>query len=294
MDEDKQAEVIDEELDSELDIEAEEEGEIEEREGEPSAALESDDSGDGEEEETVITIGEASPTSTEREQAPEWVRELRSAHRETAKENRQLKARLAEIEAAGKKPEPIGPKPTLESVDYDEERFERELTAWHDRKREADREIEARKAEQKRQQDEYQAKLDGYAEKKASLRLPDFDDAEASVMKSLSVTQQGVLVHGATDPAALVYAIGTNPEVLAKLKSINDPVRFAFEAGKLEKDMKVTTRKRSAPAPTNSAAGAAPIGGANAALKQLEAEAEKTGDLTKLLAYKRKLKANAR
>ena len=102
-----------------------------------------------------------------------------------------------------------------------------------------------------------------------------------------NVTQQGIIVQGADNPALVVYALGKNPKKAKELASITDPVKFAIAVGKLETQLKVTNRK-APPPPEKTLQGTGPKSGAvDSTLERLRADAEKTGDYTKVLQYKR-------
>ena len=140
--------------------------------------------------------------------------------------------------------------------------------------------------EQEQQQRSWQEKLSGYAKAKAELKVKDYDDAEALVQEQFNVTQQGILLQGLDNPALVVYALGKNPKRAKELASITDPVRFAAAAGKLEAQLKVTNRPKP-PAPPRVVTGSAPITGTvDSNLDRLRAEADKTGDYTKVIRYK--------
>lgn len=237
----------------------------------------------------VVTIGEESPTSNEEEhKAPEWVRELRKSHRETLRRNKELEEKLAAVSGAQQKPaEQLGPKPNLEDFDYDTERYEKALDAWYDRKRSIDEQVAKANAEKENQQKAWQAKLDSYGKAKTELSVKDFDDVELIAQDTLSITQQGVILQGAENPALVIYALGKNPAKAKELGSISDPVKFAFAVAKLETQLKVTNRK-SVPAPEKTVRGTGSISGAvDSQLERLRAEAEKTGDYSKVVAYKK-------
>ena len=239
-----------------------------------------------EEDEDVITIGDAPAPEDESRSAPEWVKELRKSHRELQRENRELKERVRGSDVAIKAPE-VAKKPTLEDVEYDPERFEVALTEWYDSKRKADEYRQELEAAQNKQQLEWQSKLTSYGEAKAKLKVKDFEDAEDSVKEAMNVTQQGVILQGAKNPAHVVYALGKNPAKVKELASISDPIKFAFAIADLERDLKVTNRK-AAPPPEKVVSGTGKIsGGSDSVLERLRAEADKTGDLTKVIAYKR-------
>ena len=256
-------------------------------------AVGSDDEHAEEPDEVVVSIGEESPPTEEEVRAPEWVRELRKANREKERRIRELEARLATT-APENKPVQLGPKPKLEDHDYDAERFEQALDAWHERKRQHDLETERVRQAEQAQQQAWQAKLEGYSKAKAELKVRDYEDAEAIAQEVFSVTQQGVILQGAENPALVVYALGKNPKKAADLSKITDPVKFAFAVARLEKELKVTNR-RAAPAPERIVQGTGRASGTvDSTLERLRAEAEKTGNYTKVLQYKRQKQAASR
>lgn len=262
-------------------------GEATENEGEQTGEQ---TGGDYEGSEVVVSIGdEASPASNEDEtKAPEWVRELRKNYRTVEKENRELREKLNAVTGATQKPVELGKKPTLEECDYDAERFERELEAWHNRKLEAEQQERKKKDEAEAANRAWQATLEGYGKAKGELKVKDFDDAEDIVKDTLSVTQQGIILQGCKNPALVVYALGKNPKKAKELASITDPVKYAFAVANLENQLKVTNRK-AAPPPektVRSTGGAAVSGTVDSTLERLRTEAEKTGDYSKVHAYK--------
>lgn len=238
--------------------------------------------------EVVVTIGDATPEDKQQEQAPEWVRELRKNYRELQKENKQLKEKVQPIEQANK-PKAPGAKPTLEAHDYDSDKYEAALDKWYNDKKVYD-DAEARAQSEKTAQEQaWQTKLADYNTKKAGLKVKDFDEAESLVRDMFSVTQQGIMVQGSENSATLTYALGKNPEKLKELAAITDPVKFSFAVAKLETTLKVTNRK-SAPTPERRIGGGGggnTSGAVDSVLEKLRAEAAKTGDLTKVVAYNR-------
>lgn len=247
-----------------------------------------------ESDEVVVSIGEEAPPAEEEQRAPEWVRELRKANREKERRIRELEAKLQTTTQTENKPVALGPKPKLEEFDYDADRFEQALDAWHERKRQHDLETERVRQAEQQQQQAWQAKLEGYSKAKAELKVRDYEDAEAIAQEVFNVTQQGVILQGADNPALVIYALGKNPKKAADLAKINDPVKFAFAVAKLEKELKVTNR-RAAPAPERVIQGTGRASGAvDSTLERLRAEAEKTGNYTKVLQYKRQKQAASR
>ena len=244
-----------------------------------------DDQEEPDTEEVVVSIGEEAPPPEEHTPAPEWVKELRKTNRELQRQNRELQARV-QAAPPETKPVVIGNNPKLEDHDYDADAYEEALTSWFERKRQADDVNAKQEAEVMNQQKAWQAKLDGYGKAKAELRVKDFDDAEELAQQVFSITQQGVLLQGADNPALVVYALGKNPAKAKELAEIKDPVKFAFAVAKLEKDLKVTNR-RQAPAPERIVTGTGRSSGAvDSTLERLREDAARTGNMTKVIAYK--------
>ena len=237
-------------------------------------------------EEVVVSIGEPQEEHTP---APEWVKELRKTNRELQRQNRELQNRL-QVQPTENKPV-VGAKPKLEDHDYDADKYEEALADWFERKRQSDEVNAKQEAEVLNQQKEWQSKLDNYGKAKAELRVKDYDEAEAVAQEVLNLTQQGVLLQGADNPALVVYALGKNPTKAKELASITDPVKFAFAVAKLEKDLKVTPRKQ-APPPEPVVTGTARSSGAvDSTLERLREEAARTGNMSKVFAYKQQKRA---
>jgi len=254
---------------------------------EPEAAPEAE--AEAEPDEVVVTIGDETPAE-EPERAPEWVRELRKSHRELQRKVREYEEQSARVTAPAAVPT-LGAKPKLEDHDYDTDKYETALEAWYRQKDTVEAARRQAEAQAEAQRKAWQDKLDGYAKAKADLRVKDYDDAEATVQESLNTVQQGVLLQGADNPALVVYALGKNPKKAKELASITDPVKFAFAVAKMEAQLKVNPAKRP-PAPERAITGSsAPISGTvDSTLERLRAEAEKTGDMTKVIRYRNQLR----
>lgn len=249
----------------------------------------SDDEGEGDDD-VVVSIGEESPPQEEETRAPEWVRELRKANREKERKIRELEAKL-NATATETKPVALGPKPTLEACDYDSEEYEKKLADWYEQKRHADAAEAEAKAQRDAEAKAWQDKLDSYAKARASLKVRDYEDAEAFALETFNVTQQGIVLQGSDNPALIIYALGKNSTKAKELASITDPVKFAFAVAKLETQLKVTNRKAAAaPERTISTGGGRISGSVDSTLDRLREEALKTGDMSKVMAYKRSKK----
>lgn len=243
---------------------------------------------DASEDEVVVTIGEESPPTEEDEEAqraPEWVRDLRKNYRELQRKNRELEEKLNAPSKGVEQPK-LGAKPKLEDFDYDTDAYEAKLAEWFETKRKVEAEEAKAKAEAEAAEKTWQDKLATYGKGKTELKVKDFDDAEDVVNETLNETQRGIIVQGSKNPAVLIYAIGKNPAKAKELASIKDPVEYAWAVAQLEVQLKVTNRK-AAPSPEKKVVGSAPVSGAvDSTLDRLRAEAERTGDYTKVTAYK--------
>jgi hypothetical protein len=249
----------------------------------------SDDEGEGDDD-VVVSIGEESPPQEEEARAPEWVRELRKANREKERKIRELEAKL-NATATETKPVALGQKPTLEACDYDSEEYEKKLADWYDQKRHADAAEAEAQAQRDAESKAWQDKLDSYAKARASLKVRDYEDAEAFALETFNVTQQGIVLQGSDNPALIIYALGKNSTKAKELASITDPVKFAFAVAKLETQLKVTNRKAAAAPERSITTGGGRISGSvDSTLDRLREEALKTGDMSKVMAYKRSKK----
>jgi len=269
-------------------LELEEVTEDEDVDGDPSGVEDSEE----ESEDIVVSIGEE-PPPPEPEAAPEWVRELRKSHRELQKRNRELEAQVHQTTETN----PVvtlGAKPSLENHDYDTDKYEASLADWYERKRSVDdQQAQARQAEQQ-QADAWQQQLQGYADAKSKLKVKDYDDAEEVAQQTFNVVQQGVMIQGAEDPALVIYALGKNPKKAKELAKIDDPVKFAFAVAKLESQLKISNRK-AATRPEGKVSATAPLKGAvDSTLERLREEASKSGNMDKVMAYKRAQKQAAK
>jgi hypothetical protein len=228
-------------------------------------------------------------TQDEEVRAPAWVRELRKSNREKERKIRELEAKL-NTTATETKPVALVAKPTLESCDYDSDEYEQKLAAWYEHKREYDA-AEANVAAQRDAESKaWQDKLDSYAKAKASLKVRDYDEAEATALDTFDVTQQGIVLQGSDNPALLIYAIGKSTKRAKELAAITDPVKFAFAVAKLETQLKVTNRRASTTPERTITSGGRVSGSIDSQLERLRAEALKTGDLSKVMEYKRRNK----
>lgn len=269
--------------------------------GEGDDQADQPEAGEGENEEDEddfkINLGDEQEPEPEEEfngkPAPQWVKDLRVEAKESKRKIKELEERLKQKDQPVQQQE-LGEKPTLEGCGYDSDQFEVELLEWNERKRQHDEQAKKQQEEQEQVQKGWEEKLQSYEAKKSILKqkAKDFDDAEQTVRDVLDVNQQGIVIYS-EKPELLVYNLGHNPEKAKQLAAIKNPLEFAFQIGKLEAridaQMKTQTRKPQTN-PERKPSGSAPLATTDAKLAALEKEAERTGDRTKLIAYKKSLK----
>lgn len=243
----------------------------------------------------VVTLGDEPPPQVEEEKAPEWVRQLRKSSREKDRKIKELEQKLHQAHPENNPALTLGPKPKMEDsdIDFDEDAYSTKLADWLERKRKIEAEESKAKAEAERAEKDWQDKLNGYetskVKAKTDMKLEDFDEAEAEAMELFSTTQKGIILHGSKNPAILLYALGKDAKTAQEFANIKDPIEFAWSLGAKEaKDLKVTKRTSTTPAPERKINGSAPVtGGVDQTLERLRAEADRTNDFTKVNEYKR-------
>ena len=109
-----------------------------------------------------------------------------------------------------------------------------------------------------------------------------------------NVVQQGVMIQGAEDSALVIYALGKNLEQAKELAKIDDPVKFAFAVARLESKLKITSRKAATRPEGKISATASSAGAVDSTLERLREEASKSGNMDKVMAYKRAQKQAAK
>ena len=291
---------LQEELDQEHEADPVEDNQEDQHEGDPEDTQDdetppTDDETSAEDEEFVITVGDEDPKPSEDDEfngkpAPTWVKDLRKQSREDKKRIKELEAQLQKSQPT-EKPIEIGVKPKLSDFDYDEDKFEQAVEQWHERKRQVEQQQESQRAEEEKAQQAWQQKMQIYEERRQSVaaKVRDFEEVEEAAKDKLSPTQQGILIHAADNPELIMYHLGKNLAKAKELSEITDPIQFAFAAAKLDAQMKIQTRKP-ATQPERKPSGSGSLNGVvDKKLAQLEAEAERTGDRTELIKYKKSL-----
>lgn len=185
----------------------------------------------------------------------------------------------------------VGPRPKAVDFDYDDDRLEEALDEWESRKTASEKQAQKRQQAEESQQQQWAKVTQDYATKKAALRYPDVQQAEQTALDTLSPTAQALIAKHADNSALFMYAVGKSPTKLAELARIDaegDPFAVVKAVTKMEATL--TTKRSNArpPAPDVPVRGK-PIaaGGADKQLEKLEKEAERTGDRSAIIAFKR-------
>jgi hypothetical protein len=252
----------------------------------------------------VVSIGDDEPDddddlTVEREDDTDTIKKMRAAFKKNKADAKAKEARLKELEAkeverlAAKEQKELRPKPLFDDYGHGEEdKFEDDLIGWHEDKKK----FEAKKNEAKEKEDavqnSYNENLEGYNTRKKALAVEDYDDVETKVSTKLSTQQMQLAVHGLEKPELLFVALSRNSKELERLSNITDPTKYAVAIGKIEAQLK-TSKGNRAPDPEKRLKGKAAIVSGDKALDDLEKEAARTGDRTKVIAYNRGLRKSA-
>lgn len=228
--------------------------------------------------------------------APQFVKDLRKKAREDSARIRELEASEAALKRAQQSTQApaavvVGVKPTLESCEYDADKFERDLIAWTERKAQAEQQTRDETARTTNQQQQYQTRLNAYAAGALALKVDDFPKSEKAVEAALSSVQQSIIVKLAKNSALFIYALGRDPAKLAELSKVSDPVAFAYEMAALEKEIKTMPKSKfTAEQRPNAGGGGGSLAGGNKALEAARKKAETTGDYTEVNKINREIK----
>ena len=266
-------------LDTELEIE-----------DDPDEQTDGDVGEAGEEDAIGFTDEEAAPAS---EGDSSVINTLRTRERELAKSNKVLARKVAEYERTFR-PQIVdpGPEPELdENYEWDQEKWKVAWVQWSDRKAKAEQTKQTQTERENAQARKNQERANAFEASKSSLRVSDYDDAEALVAETLHEDVLAAVLRKGNP--ALLYAIGKSPTKLTTLSSFDPSTEMPevlFYLGELGANLKVETRK--APSPERKVTGNTGFTpGTDKQLARLEKDAEQTGDRTALIAFRRKLEA---
>lgn len=197
-------------------------------------------------------------------------------------------AELAELRRAPVQAVEVGERPTIEGCDYDEDKYNEALDAWYARKHQAETAKASTNGAEDQEREDWNRAHQAYAQKRAALPFQDKDEVEAIALASLKDVQQAVIVKVANDPATLLYALGKSPAKLAEISTITDPLKMAAAVARLEGGLKVMPKRKTVD-PDREQRGSARVSqaGPDKHEQRLEAEANRTGDRTALIQYRK-------
>lgn len=267
--------------------------------GAPAGEGEGEGDGEGETEHVITLAGEEVAPEEDENAAPQWVRDLRKSNREKDRALRDRDAEIARLKGTPAQPQAIvvGPEPTFEGCEYDPDKFKAATVEWLKRKTEAEAQETARTRAREQEQAQWTSRLKAVDTASSKLGVQNAEDAVSAFESTFSPVQRGIILGALEDPktsAAMRYALGMNPKKAKELAAIADPIKFAVAIGKLEDKLSIAPRK-TAPLPERLARGSAPMTGTtDTTLAKLQAEADRTGDRSKVAAHLRAKKQAAR
>jgi hypothetical protein len=272
--------------------EGEEKGEAEAKPDETPEAKETTKSSD------VLTVDLSSDDDDELPSAPDKATaafaKLRFKEKEARQKLREVEARAAqmaaelaarsETESADADP---GPMPSLKDSDWDEAEHAKALLQWGEKKRSHDSTLVARRKAAEAEAKEWEATQAAYHDKrKAYLEShPDrLEEGENFVKASFSPVQRAAMVDVLKDAPLMCIALAKNPDRAKSLANIQSMPRFVAELARMEAGM---VKKTPATQPEKKVSSGAPVADNDKTLARLEAEADKSGNRSKIVAYKR-------
>ena len=241
----------------------------------------------------IVSFGDEKPEDEgENHSDPQLPKKLRSLLKDEKKARKAAEREAAELKKSQQAKtddiKPLRARPTLEAHNYDEDAFNADTDKWFGEKQEHDNKASSEKKKQEEQQEAWEARVGEYIKAKNSFKQDEFEESELAVKDALSDMQQNIILHAFGAGAANIIAgLGQDDDRLQELAKIKDHTLFTVALTRLESKMKVTPR-RPKHSPETHVSGSASGEFGDRQLKTLEAEAEKTGDYTKVFAHKRR------
>lgn len=277
-------------MDNTAETEVIEQVEQEVEQAEPEIEQESTEQQEQQTEPEQETQAETPSAEMEGLKAPEWVRQLRKEHKELKRKNaeyeRQLQTQAPSVPVVMREPQLSDP-----DIDYDTDIFKQKMLNYLKSQEEVQRAELQKKQQQENAAKEWAAKIESFNQGKKTLGVPldEVNYAQDIVESLLDEQQQGVILHVTNNPAKVVYELGRNTAKLKELQAIKDPLKLAAELAKVELSASAPQRKP-ATQPEKRVGGSGNVASVDAQLEALRAEAAKTGDMSKVFAYKAQLR----
>lgn len=212
-------------------------------------------------EEQVLQIGDEEISLQEDDEnidgkpAPHWVKELRKGFDRAKKENMELRRQLEELHAKPAEQSPatqeaLPAKPTLESCEYDEAKFEQAVTDWHEKKSRVDQVQKQQQQQQQEYQQRFKQRVEAHQQRAAKLPVKDYAEMEEVARAEVSDLHKEILIHAADEGSELIaYALGKNQQLRQRLAAEKDPIRAAYMLGQMSRDVRLAPKPKQTPKP---------------------------------------------
>jgi hypothetical protein len=209
------------------------------------------------------------------------IKSIRDALKKAQKRVKELEKQVP----AQQNPQALRPKPNIddEGIDYDPTLFTQALDNWYEEKSMVDFQEREKQRAADSQNQSFQNKVAEFEQSKAQFKQPDFAEMIDLATGTLTETQSAIIIDIAKSPALVKYALGKNPSKLAELSKIDNLVHFTAAVTRLEEQIKMA--KKPVTTPEKKITSSTPM--ASNTLERLRAEAERTGDYTKVVSWKR-------
>lgn len=248
---------------------------------------EQDTESEDDSEEDAPFFGEKPPEQAKQEVKPNLVNELRRQLREKERKIKELSNKQVQEPVVTQ----LRPKPTRIDHNFDDDAFEADLLAWSKEKEVYENESQKQVQAQQEIERDFVSRVQNFEEQSKKVKISGFDDLKAEVESKLNRDQQATIFYAVKDPVRFVAAIGANPEKLAELQKIKNPIVLAVAMRDLEASMTIQKRKVTTKPEKVLSGGASPKDNERI-LNNLREEADKTGDRSKVVAHLRKMKLN--
>lgn len=207
-----------------------------------------------------------SPSSEEVKQDSDLVKKLRKEIQDRNRELHELRANRQMQPAVADEPLTM---PTLESVEWDEEAYQKKLAAYYEQKAAKEKSHAEQEQQKAKLFEVHNQKLAQYRENASKLGVKGFEQAEKAVLEEVPENIQGAILHYADKPEIVVLAAGRNPAIRKQLAETTDPVVLGKLIGSIEAKAKLLPKsKQNKPAPS------AQVRGSQGAGKQSAVDAD--------------------
>lgn len=248
---------------------------------------------DGEEEDEFYWDGAplASPTSTDDGEATDTplVKQLRQTIKDQRKALRDKNIALPDPGTnAAPQALTLPPKPKMEDdgIDYDPEVYQQKVDEWYTTKAQVEQQQAQQTTQQQKLVETFNEKKAAYKERIGTLKVRNYEDAEAFVAGEISQEMQSAIILHSDRPEHVVLALARNPDLMKQMKGVSDPVTLGVLIGTIQAKAKAMPKGKSSVkgAPSD------PRGAGKGQTRDLDVEIDKarnSGDYTRVIELKR-------